>query len=1714
MLNQFYKYLSEKLIKFFSGQSFNGGERFYLQFDEENQVEKFYHVLRETAKSEDFQYQHEFGSPYLTYAIRILDIKVVVAATINNVTPDFLVTLRNKVVEQNGDWKRTVLLSVCHETLDSIRGGSSDLQKEGMPFHVKSITKTLKEEIENSNLSRAEKEVVNFFLKNKEEDMVLQPALWDFAEVLALIYQGNIKEKDYSNLGLFYDDNLNQFKPAQMRKRLEENNELFEKIQHFHQYDNLNQQLEKLFDDKGVSRLKKDNWKEEKYTFVKESHEKNSKNPPLGYLEATKKFTEEGLQFWEKAQLETNAGQRKRHIIVFNPERLELINFNFQFDDNLKKEFIHKKSANFCRTSGKKLKVEIPHSSGEITFKQVVYIHNNEARSRYEFNIAIVECELGDLKGIQTFYQVSHKDKRIVIQNDGEPIILGSNLKNFEEVLVENEDSDIEITNQGLGKEISFSSPAWSDDNLKCSISINGFIIPITIKDRAIRSSVVSPIKIWTQKREKQSHFNFENGRLKQESSDFYPKEEFKLFLEYEKLWIQSGFKHAKTSINGLEAIDVDIPKEVEVAYDNLISYYRSENLLPSLAFLNEKLTELSSIYIKAFNKAILNIQENTILSKEQKNLFNLGMLQDSNQIMLTPVHPLNIAYQLAINNELGIEMVENHILNRLHPNNLLPYLYGKDDELYKPIIHQNAQEWIIFQPITKVSIGESNVFLANVIQQKLRQFIEHFNYLFLQGSESPIRINVVQINNDEEVFKGLFNFIKWQVEKYGPNKVIPIEVALYQSSEIISAFEAFSMYDDFEIIESKFGISLETKGLDPVDMLRIVRETIRYYKLMDTGKYEYAHISFYKMISRDGKANDNMDEIETGINLEGILSSVTSITARKDYRTGFGTKNIPDENILLIETAKNLNELASNLENCGRSPYHKKQSIVTMASSFNEQILEGLYDSSYWVTFIDPSVGIDFFQQSNRNLLIIHYSDQYTSSNQYDSITVTDKAQQYRHVIQHYLRDNNVPANVDKIDNAIRAFNCINGEWLLRIIGSKGQFTREKLSIISAIKYTMSYFYHPNILWVPVSLEEILRIAGAVNLTKSEGIFSAKNLGVRGVHSDDLLLLGLEITEADEIFIHYYPVEVKIGINSDSIISKAKEQINSTRLLLDKQLRKVDKNGFKNKFFRNFFIQLLLANVQKFVLNDLWPEQNFNSIEKVKARLLNDDYQIGYHLKPLIGKGAILSFRKDATWRSANQDEGTLILELTEEDGYTGVVEDIQILKERIHSGKTDINSSELLANTYKHSDMSVQNPDDNDQKNMNESEVGIDINTSASSELFPIDNMDKTISKSLSDVRILMGSVVGSTKEIFWEYGHPKLPNRHLLISGKSGQGKTYFIQCLLMELASNGISSIIFDYTDGFKKSKLEEEFKKHLGSNLEQFLVARDKFPINPFKRNQKELDEGEYIDEDDIDIAERMKSVLAAIYNDLGIQQQNAIYQAIIRGLKKFGDKMNLQLLREELEEDTSTPAKTALSQLNPMIDKNPFDHTKNYDWAQLENQKGKVFVIQLAGFTRDVQMMITEFILWDLWYYKLQYGDESRPLPVIMDEAQNLDHSDKSPSAKILSEGRKFGWSGWYATQFLKGLLPAEEISRLQMASQKIYFAPPDNEISNIASILSHDNQTRKEWERKLASLNKGQCVVYGPIKAEDSNLKQIPPVVINITSLTERILNNSKKNN
>ena len=141
-------------------------------------------------------------------------------------------------------------------------------------------------------------------------------------------------------------------------------------------------------------------------------------------------------------------------------------------------------------------------------------------------------------------------------------------------------------------------------------------------------------------------------------------------------------------------------------------------------------------------------------------------------------------------------------------------------------------------------------------------------------------------------------------------------------------------------------------------------------------------------------------------------------------------------------------------------------------------------------------------------------------------------------------------------------------------------------------------------------------------------------------------------------------------------------------------------------------------------------------------------------------------------------------------------------------------------------------------------------------------------------------------------------------------------------------------------------------------------------------------------------------------------------------------------------------------------------------------------------------------MLWDAWYYTKKYGSKDKPFVVVLDEAQNLSHTMKSPSAAILTEGRKFGWSAWFATQSLK-VLKDDEVVRLLQAAFKLYFKPTDDEVIKISKQLDVTGETN--WLTEIQKLKKGQCIVVGDKMKPNGIVGPSAPTVTNILAFSER---------
>lgn len=374
----------------------------------------------------------------------------------------------------------------------------------------------------------------------------------------------------------------------------------------------------------------------------------------------------------------------------------------------------------------------------------------------------------------------------------------------------------------------------------------------------------------------------------------------------------------------------------------------------------------------------------------------------------------------------------------------------------------------------------------------------------------------------------------------------------------------------------------------------------------------------------------------------------------------------------------------------------------------------------------------------------------------------------------------------------------------------------------------------------------------------------------------------------------------------------------------------------------------------------------------------------------------------------------------------------------------------------------------------------------------------------------RILVGTSVNGARPVYWEFGHEELPNRHLLVFGASGMGKTYAIQCLLQELARRDQNSLIVDYTDGFFDHQLEPEFVS--GMHPVQHIVRLSPLPLNPFRQQANLIGDME-LPESPINTASRIAGVFSGVYQ-MGEQQNAAVYRAVLIGIQSAGPTgMTLSDLAGALEtigEQGGTAGQAAgsvLSKIRPFLDQNPFGQEEPESWERLFiDSKHRCHVLQLTGLLRDTSRLITEFALIDLYWFYRGRGTKDAPRVLVLDEVQNLDHREDSPLAQLLREGRKFGFSLILATQNLSNL-STDQKDRLFNAEHKLFFRPVDTEIGAYAAIIARSAGGKvDDWVAKLARLQKGECYSLGPSLNTQSGLLETKPFHTRVTPLGARI--------
>ncbi len=1645
--SQLYKYIARLIVDYFTEQRIAAGDRYNVYLENDKHVEGLYQVLRNMngIESEDFSYRHPDGGEltYTSYSLRVNETEVLIASS-ENASEDYFTMLRNQIAEQKDVFEGKAILILFSGKLDSLIGGSGSLIKEGMPLHHQSFRKKLEEEISKSGVFKDfEKELLVEAIKRKTHSVVEDNnSIFDYENVIECVVAEKIAAKDYNKLGLFPHSDLSSISTREDRQKvIRANFDRYGEFENVHLHGNPDNYFERKVTDAGKKALISEEWGTNDFAKITRwLEDKKNVNPPV-----VKEIQLQGAIFqkmWWKSDGSSATAKRSNSIIIFNPNKEYSYEVEIKFDKATQSAGIECKSDKLIVTSsGHSLKVNITQFEENEIHSLVTY-RDKESDKLYYFRFLELPWESNVLRNFETNFQIDKKNQ-LLIEETPHLIFNPDMAIESEDTLHPTQDYPFDAHHQ-LDLKIDYDS-INGDDLIPFSISNNGVTLGLAIKPDVEPPKIISGLDVWKEKREHGLDFSYtyeeEVLKLKFKNNERTVRSEYRKNLLLEKQMIESdGYAWFEKSENDLELREIEIDQSIKTAFDALRKYYRDHKKLPSLTLLDGEVKTLAKNYVKAFNDLLRGLTENQPLNRQQANLIHLGVIKQKygeGLIKFTPLHPLNFAYQLHLNDRLKNEEVYDAILKRLNPKNLVPFLEGDSNKIYTPIDSDDSPEWLYYTEYLESEQSVPKSFVTQLITSKIEGFTQNFDFLFSQSTQSPIKLNVINLGDCKEVVQGLFEYYRVYLNRHKtkrPQDLLSIDVNIYGSDNLVTKFEELTYYDHVAEVESKLKVKLDTTNFEKEDLLNSFLDKVNFYSKpfpKEKEPYEYAHITFYQFDRHKTQRLASMvKEIKSGLSLNGLMADVPSVPKVDSYWSGFGTNHMYPQRTDLTKLVCMYNALV-NVASKG-APYESNKSICTSINYEVKKDLENLYTNSQWVTYIDPRVDLDFFKEKD-DLVIIHYSDQYNNSSSYDAITVSDKTKQYADIVQEFLDKNNVEHNGEQDTlKVINFFNAINGDWLLKLIRQDSQFPREKISLLSGIKLSLAFLYHPNIIWVPVSLEEILRISGSAGLKQSEGLFSARNLGSNEFSfSDDLLMIGLEKCDA-KLKMHLYPMELKIG--GSNLVQKGIVQGRKTAALLRNH---VLKEGFLGEFYRNFFAKLAITNAEKMKLYGIWENQEWGKIfDEYRCDLMNNNFDVSTSIESAFGNFGLIHFGTNTMGRKLKKSEDHVLAELWESDGYRFLVQSIDELIHIFHETES-IERAELLINrapngTCNLTEAKFEKIESLDQVIPMEPEIEEPIEPDQV-EVEEMDSHEDQQSFNTGEgVKVLFGTNQKDGKEVIWEPNNTdKVMHTNTGIIGTMGTGKTQFTKSLIYQLIKNSDQNIgneplgilIFDY----KGDYIKEDFVKATDAKV----YDPYHLPYNPLALDATPTSKPML----PLHTANDIKETISNAFN-LGNVQKQKLRDAIVeayesKGITKgnrdswmltpptIGDVCNIYMSDEDVAQDSLY---AAISNLQDFEIFEPDAAKTKSLYSLIEG----VTVINLSGYDESIQNLIVAITL-DAFYTQMQVHGHSNidankrqiRKMILVDEADNFLSKNFNSIKKILKEGREFGVGTVLSTQFL-----------------------------------------------------------------------------------------------
>lgn len=311
--------------------------------------------------------------------------------------------------------------------------------------------------------------------------------------------------------------------------------------------------------------------------------------------------------------------------------------------------------------------------------------------------------------------------------------------------------------------------------------------------------------------------------------------------------------------------------------------------------------------------------------------------------------------------------------------------------------------------------------------------------------------------------------------------------------------------------------------------------------------------------------------------------------------------------------------------------------------------------------------------------------------------------------------------------------------------------------------------------------------------------------------------------------------------------------------------------------------------------------------------------------------------------------------------------------------------------------------------------------------------------------------------------------LKNKHMLITGMSGSGKTYCIGHMLKQV---GTAAICFDYAQGFASS---DEFSKGKKEEGIMFVdIDSIKIPLfNIRKINGQNENPSVY--------ASRVSGILQCLYG-YGRNQTDFIFRCAKDCCEK-GEELTFQKISDK--ESELKESFNVVSKFRRWLDAACFSDGKKYmDWREIIISQEKVVLCFGRQYTAPEKIFLTEVLMSDLLAYCEERGPSKSEFVLILDEVQRISFSERMSLFRFLTEGRKYGVGVWTATQSLHLIDKLEDRKKLLQASILLEFEPDEDELN----VLRHDNPEKYE---KMKKLEIGECLATAKFVRNDGKVTE-----------------------